>query len=172
MKKKTITYKDAGVDIKAGEELVNSIKGMVKETHSDAVLSNIGGFGGFFRPDLSGFKKPVFALTGSNGKTSTKELISRVLGKKYDILATEGNLNNHIGVPLTLLKIHPQVEIAIIEMGASKVGDIAELCDYANPTHGLITNIGHAHTSTFGGIESQNRFNLVFQRFWLGKGAS
>lgn len=101
----------------------------------------------------SRFKKPVFALTGSNGKTSTKELISRVLGKKYDVLATEGNLNNHIGVPLTLLKIHPQVELAIIEMGASKVGDIAELCDYANPTHGLITNIGHAHTSTFGGIE-------------------
>lgn len=99
------------------------------------------------------FKKPVFALTGSNGKTSTKELLRRVLAKKYDVLATEGNLNNHIGVPLTLLKIHPQVEIAIIEMGASKVGDIAELCDYANPTHGLITNIGHAHTATFGGIE-------------------
>lgn len=101
----------------------------------------------------SRFKKPVFALTGSNGKTSTKELINRVLSKKYDVLATEGNLNNHIGVPLTLLKIHPQVEIAIIEMGASQVGDIAELCDYANPTHGLITNIGHAHTATFGGIE-------------------
>ncbi|MDW3197607.1 MAG: UDP-N-acetylmuramoyl-tripeptide--D-alanyl-D-alanine ligase [Cytophagales bacterium] len=101
----------------------------------------------------SRFKKPVFALTGSNGKTSTKELISRVLGKKYDVLATEGNFNNHIGVPLTLLKIHPQVEIAIVEMGASKVGDIAELCDFANPTHGLITNIGHAHTNTFGGIE-------------------
>lgn len=101
----------------------------------------------------SRFKKPVFALTGSNGKTSTKELIRRVLTTKYDVLATEGNLNNHIGVPLTLLKIHPQVEIAIIEMGASKVGDIAELCDFANPTHGLITNIGHAHTATFGGIE-------------------
>lgn len=101
----------------------------------------------------SRFKKPVFALTGSNGKTSTKELIHRVLGKTYDVLATEGNLNNQIGVPLTLLKINPQVEIAIIEMGASKVGDIAELCEYANPTHGLITNIGHAHTVTFGGIE-------------------
>lgn len=99
------------------------------------------------------FKKPVFALTGSNGKTSTKELIHLVLGQKYDVLATKGNLNNHIGVPLTLLQIHPQVEIAVIEMGASKVGDIAELCDYANPTHGLITNIGQAHTATFGGIE-------------------
>ncbi len=101
----------------------------------------------------SRFRKPVFALTGSNGKTSTKELIHRVLSKKYDVLATEGNLNNQIGVPLTLLKIHPQIEVAIIEMGASKVGDIAELCDYANPTHGLITNIGHAHTASFGGIE-------------------
>lgn len=101
----------------------------------------------------SRFKRPVFALTGSNGKTTTKELVRRVLGKKYDVLATEGNLNNQIGVPLTLLKIHPQVELAIIEMGASKVGDIAELCEFANPTHGLITNIGHAHTATFGGIE-------------------
>ena len=101
----------------------------------------------------SRFKKPVIGLTGSNGKTTTKELISRVLARQYDVLATEGNFNNQIGVPLTLLKIHPQVEIAIIEMGASKVGDIAELCDFANPTHGLITNIGHAHTATFGGIE-------------------
>lgn len=100
----------------------------------------------------SRFRKPVFALTGSNGKTTTKELINRVLARQYDVLATEGNLNNHIGVPLTLLKLHPQVEIAIIEMGASKVGDIAELCGFANPTHGLITNIGHAHTATFGGI--------------------
>ncbi|MEM9327890.1 MAG: UDP-N-acetylmuramoyl-tripeptide--D-alanyl-D-alanine ligase [Bacteroidota bacterium] len=101
----------------------------------------------------SRFKRPVFALTGSNGKTTTKELIARVLSKKYDIHATTGNLNNQIGVPLTLLEIHPQVEIAVIEMGASKVGDIAELCSFARPTHGLITNIGRAHTETFGGIE-------------------
>ncbi len=101
----------------------------------------------------SRFKRPVFALTGSNGKTSTKELIAGVLSKKYQVLATEGNLNNHIGVPLTLLKIHPQVEVAVIEMGASSVGEIAELCSFAQPTHGLITNIGRAHTETFGGIE-------------------
>ena len=101
----------------------------------------------------SKYKRPVFSLTGSNGKTTTKELIAAVLAKKYIIQATKGNLNNHIGVPLTVLDIYPQVEVAIIEMGANHVGDIAELCRIASPTHGLITNIGHAHTELFGGIE-------------------
>ncbi|HCX21081.1 MAG: UDP-N-acetylmuramoyl-tripeptide--D-alanyl-D-alanine ligase [Flammeovirgaceae bacterium] len=101
----------------------------------------------------SRFKRPVLGLTGSNGKTTTKELINRVLATKYITHATKGNLNNHLGVPLTLLHIHPQVEVAIIEMGANHVGEIAELCGYANPTHGLITNIGEAHTELFGGIE-------------------
>ena len=101
----------------------------------------------------SRFKRPVLGLTGSNGKTTTKELINRGLATKYITHATKGNLNNHLGVPLTLLHIHPQVEVAIIEMGANHVGDIAELCGYANPTHGLITNIGEAHTELFGGIE-------------------
>ena len=101
----------------------------------------------------SRFKRPVLGLTGSNGKTTTKELINRVLATKNITHATKGNLNNHLGVPLTLLHIHPQVEVAIIEMGANHVGEIAELCGYANPTHGLITNIGEAHTELFGGIE-------------------
>ncbi len=101
----------------------------------------------------SRFKRPVFALTGSNGKTTTKELLSRVLAKKHIIHTTEGNYNNHIGVPLTILGIHPQTEIAVIEMGANHVGEIAQLCEFAKPTHGLITNIGRAHTETFGGIE-------------------
>ena len=99
------------------------------------------------------FKRPVIGITGSNGKTTTKELIARVLSRKFIVHATQGNLNNHIGVPLTLLQINPQTEIAVVEMGASKVGDIAELCAFAQPTHGLITNIGHAHTETFGGID-------------------
>lgn len=98
-------------------------------------------------------KRPVFAITGSNGKTTTKELIHQVLSKKYIVHSTKGNFNNHIGVPLTLLHIHPQVEIAIIEMGANHVGEIASYCEIAQPTHGLITNIGRAHTETFGGIE-------------------
>ncbi|MEQ8471561.1 MAG: UDP-N-acetylmuramoyl-tripeptide--D-alanyl-D-alanine ligase [Marinoscillum sp.] len=101
----------------------------------------------------SRFKRPVLGITGSNGKTTTKELINRVLSEKYVTHATIGNYNNHLGVPLTLLHIHPQVEVAIIEMGANHVGEIAELCTFANPTHGLITNIGEAHTELFGGIE-------------------
>ncbi len=101
----------------------------------------------------SRFKRPVIGITGSNGKTTTKELITNVLSKKYTVHATKGNYNNHIGVPLTLLHIHPQVEMAIIEMGANHVGEIASYCKIAKPTHGLITNIGRAHTETFGGIE-------------------
>ncbi|MEQ8237689.1 MAG: UDP-N-acetylmuramoyl-tripeptide--D-alanyl-D-alanine ligase [Cyclobacteriaceae bacterium] len=101
----------------------------------------------------SRFKRRVLGITGSNGKTTTKELIHTVLSQKYIVHATLGNYNNHLGVPLTLLHIHPQVEVAIIEMGANHVGEIAQLSSYANPTHGLITNIGEAHTETFGGIE-------------------
>ena len=99
------------------------------------------------------FKRPVIGITGSNGKTTTKELIAKVLEKKHIVHYTQGNYNNHIGVPLTLLHIHPQVEISIIEMGANHVGEIASLCAMAKPTHGLITNIGRAHTETFGGVE-------------------
>jgi UDP-N-acetylmuramoyl-tripeptide--D-alanyl-D-alanine ligase len=99
------------------------------------------------------FDIPFLALTGSNGKTSTKELIHDVLATKYRVLATAGNLNNHIGVPLTLLRVTTDTEIAIIEMGANHVGEIAALCAIAEPSHGLITNIGKAHLEGFGGIE-------------------
>ena len=116
----------------------------------------------------SKFKRPVVALTGSNGKTTTKELINAVLSKKYITSATRGNLNNHIGVPLSLLDIYPQVEIAIIEMGANHVGEIATLSAMAQPTHGLITNIGHAHTELFGGIEGVLRGKTELYDF-LGK---
>lgn len=96
---------------------------------------------------------PVIALTGSNGKTTTKELIYAVLAQKYRIYATQGNFNNHIGVPLTLLSIQPDTEIAIIEMGANHQQEIAILCQIAKPDFGLITNIGKAHLEGFGGIE-------------------
>ncbi|WP_035805255.1 UDP-N-acetylmuramoyl-tripeptide--D-alanyl-D-alanine ligase [Lunatimonas lonarensis] len=99
------------------------------------------------------FSIPVVGLTGSNGKTTTKELLNAVLSCKYRTLATKGNLNNHIGVPLTLLEMSADTELAIIEMGANKQGDIHELCEIANPTHGLITNIGKAHLEGMGGIE-------------------
>ena len=95
------------------------------------------------------FTIPIIGITGSNGKTSTKELIYAVLAEKYSVLATIGNLNNHIGVPLTLLRITEKHEIAIIEMGANKFGDIAELCTIAQPTYGIITNIGKAHLEGF-----------------------
>lgn len=98
-------------------------------------------------------KIPVLGITGSNGKTTTKELIKAVLSVKYKCQATQGNLNNHIGVPLTILSFDKDVEIAIVEMGANKLGDIRELCQIAEPTHGIITNIGKAHTEGFGDFE-------------------
>jgi UDP-N-acetylmuramoyl-tripeptide--D-alanyl-D-alanine ligase len=94
----------------------------------------------------------VIAITGSNGKTTTKELIATVLSKKYKVLFTQGNLNNHIGVPLTLLKLTPDTELAVIEMGANHQGEIAALCRLAMPHFGLITNIGKAHLEGFGGF--------------------
>lgn len=99
------------------------------------------------------FNIPVIGLTGSNGKTTSKELLNAVLNQKFNTLATIGNLNNHIGVPLTLLRLKTEHEIAIIEMGANKQGDIKELCDIAEPTHGFITNIGKAHLEGMGGPE-------------------
>lgn len=98
-------------------------------------------------------KVPFIAITGSNGKTTTKELIHAVLSSAYITYTTEGNLNNHIGIPLTILKIKPDAEIAVIEMGANHIGEIAGYCKYAQPTHGLITNCGKAHLEGFGGIE-------------------
>lgn len=98
----------------------------------------------------SKFHIPVIALTGTNGKTTTKELIRSVLETKYRVLATEGNLNNHIGVPLTLLKMSEKTEIAVIEMGASAPGEITTLVNIALPDWGLVTNVGKAHLLGFG----------------------
>ena len=95
----------------------------------------------------------VIALTGTNGKTTTKELIREVLSVKYKVTATEGNLNNSIGVPLTLLKINSETQLAVVEMGASHPGDIKELVDIALPNYGLITNVGKAHLLGFGSFE-------------------
>ena len=100
---------------------------------------------------------PVLAIAGSNGKTTTKELTAAVLAKKYHIYATRGNLNNHIGVPLTLLEIGPEVEFAIVEMGASACSEIALLCSIARPDYGLLTNIGRSHLEGFGGVEGIRR---------------
>lgn len=99
------------------------------------------------------FNISVIGITGSNGKTTTKELINAVLSKKYNIIATSGNLNNHIGVPLTILSLTKKTEIAVVEMGANHIGEILELCKIANPNFGIITNIGKAHLEGFGSIE-------------------
>jgi len=114
------------------------------------VLTTLQELAGFHRLQLS---IPVIAITGSNGKTTTKELVHAVLSRKYKTYTTEGNLNNHIGIPLTLLKIKMDAEIAIVEMGANHLQEIAGYCRYTRPTHGLITNIGKAHLEGFGGIE-------------------
>ncbi len=99
------------------------------------------------------FSIPFIAITGSNGKTTTKELIHAVLSEKYRVYTTEGNLNNHIGVPLTILKIKNDAEIAVVEMGANHLHEIEGYCKIAAPTHGLITNCGKAHLEGFGSIE-------------------
>lgn len=96
---------------------------------------------------------PVIALTGSNGKTTTKEIIQAVLSQKFNVQFTHGNLNNHIGVPLTLLSIKPTHDIAVIEMGANHQGEIEKLCEIAQPDFGYITNFGKAHLEGFGGFE-------------------
>nr|WP_314835089.1 UDP-N-acetylmuramoyl-tripeptide--D-alanyl-D-alanine ligase [uncultured Flavobacterium sp.] len=98
-------------------------------------------------------KLPIIALTGSNGKTTTKELIHVVLSKKYKTKATVGNLNNHIGVPLTLLSFNSETEIGIVEMGANHKKEIEFLCELAKPDYGYITNFGKAHLEGFGGVE-------------------
>ncbi|MGO3182700.1 MAG: UDP-N-acetylmuramoyl-tripeptide--D-alanyl-D-alanine ligase [Aequorivita sp.] len=96
---------------------------------------------------------PIIALTGSNGKTTSKELVNAVLSQKFKTVATQGNLNNHIGVPLTLLSMDKQTEIGIVEMGANHLGEIKMLCEIAEPNYGYITNFGKAHLEGFGSLE-------------------
>ncbi|HJU45435.1 MAG TPA: UDP-N-acetylmuramoyl-tripeptide--D-alanyl-D-alanine ligase [Chitinophagaceae bacterium] len=100
-----------------------------------------------------GRQVPFIAITGSNGKTTTKELVHAVLSSTYKTYTTAGNLNNHIGIPVTLLRIKQDAEMAVIEMGANHLGEIAGYCEYTLPTHGIITNCGKAHLEGFGGIE-------------------
>ncbi|MCF7823827.1 MAG: UDP-N-acetylmuramoyl-tripeptide--D-alanyl-D-alanine ligase [Candidatus Marinimicrobia bacterium] len=100
------------------------------------------------------FNIPIIAITGTNGKTTTKNLLSHFLGTKYSVLSTIGNLNNHIGLPLTLLSLNETHDFAVIEMGASQKGDIKYLCEIAHPNQGLITNISMAHTEFFHNIDT------------------
>lgn len=119
------------------------------------VLTALQQLAAWHREQLRTWKRPVtvIGITGTNGKTTTKELTNAVLCQKYNVLATVGNLNNQIGVPLTLLKIRPEHELAIIEMGANHPMDIADLCAIARPDYGVITNVGKAHLLGFGSLE-------------------
>ncbi|PVD49981.1 UDP-N-acetylmuramoylalanyl-D-glutamate--2,6-diaminopimelate ligase [Terrimonas sp.] len=114
------------------------------------VLTTLQELAGYHRRQ---FNIPVIAITGSNGKTTTKELVHAVLSSAYRTYTTQGNLNNHIGIPLTLLAIQKDAEIAVVEMGANHLKEIEGYCVYTAPTHGLITNCGKAHLEGFGGIE-------------------
>lgn len=116
----------------------------------DSSLATLQGLARYHRRQLN---IPVIAITGSYGKTTTKELVKVVLRQRYQAFATSGNLNNHIGVPLTLLSIQQEAEIAVIEMGANHLGEIAQLCEIAAPTHGLITQLGNVHLEGFGSFE-------------------
>jgi UDP-N-acetylmuramoyl-tripeptide--D-alanyl-D-alanine ligase len=116
----------------------------------DDVLTTLQNLANFHRKTL---KVPIISLTGSNGKTTTKELINIVLSTQYKTTATVGNLNNHIGVPLTILSMTPETEIGVVEMGANHPKEIAFLCEIANPDFGYITNFGKAHLEGFGSVE-------------------
>ena len=114
-------------------------------------------------------KIPIIALTGSNGKTTTKELINAVLSKKYKTVATKGNLNNHIGVPLTLLAMNSNTEIGIVEMGANHHKEIELLCEIAKPDYGYITNFGKAHLEGFGSLEGVIEAKTEMYRYLKSK---
>lgn len=113
---------------------------------------------------------PVIGITGTNGKTTTKELVHAVLSRRYRTSATKGNLNNHLGVPLTLLGIPANTEIAIVEMGANHPGEIETLCQIADPDYGLITNVGRAHLEGFGSFEGVVKTKTELYRHLAGKG--
>jgi len=135
----------------------------------DDVLTCLQKLANYHRKQLSA---TFIGITGTNGKTTTKELIASVLSAKYKTAFTKGNLNNHIGVPLTLLSISADTEFAIIEMGANHLGEIAELCEICEPDYGIITNIGQAHLEGFGSFENIIETKTALYR-WIkqnGKG--
>jgi len=132
----------------------------------DDVLKTLQQLAHYHRKQLS---IPIIGITGTNGKTTTKELINVVLSRKYTVIATKGNLNNHIGVPLTLLTMNGQTEIGIVEMGANHQGEIKQLCEIADPDFGIITNIGHAHLEGFGSFEGVKKTKKELYDYILKK---
>jgi len=145
-------YAEKALEKKAAYAIVDDAKYNISEKTIlvKDVLSTLQELASYHRAYLN---IPIIALTGSNGKTTTKELIRHVLSKKYKVTSTFGNLNNHIGVPLTLLSMTKQTEIGVVEMGANHQKEIDFLCKICNPDYGYITNFGKAHLEGFGGIE-------------------
>ncbi|UCS95760.1 UDP-N-acetylmuramoyl-tripeptide--D-alanyl-D-alanine ligase [Echinicola marina] len=156
---------EAGASAVVIDERQYKVEGDERYFLVDDVLQTLQHLAHYHRKQLD---IPFLAITGSNGKTTTKELVNAVLSKKYKTYATVGNLNNHIGVPLTLLAMDENTELGIVEMGANKIGDIAELCEIAAPTHGLITNIGRAHLEGFGGFEGVLRAKTELYQYLIG----
>jgi len=133
----------------------------------DDVLSCLQQLAQYHRNQLG---VPILAITGTNGKTTTKELITAVLSKKFKVNSTKGNLNNHIGVPLTLLSMDEQTEFGVVEMGANHPGEIKTLCDITNPDFGIVTNIGKAHLEGFGSFEGVIKTKSELYDFIRNKG--
>ncbi len=138
---------EAGASYAITDEIISNNNNIIKVEN---VLKSMQELAAYHRERLD---IPIIAITGTNGKTTTKELISNVLSKKYKLTYTQGNFNNHIGVPLTLLSFKDDTEIAVVEMGANHQGEIKALCEIAKPNFGLITNIGKAHLEGFGSFD-------------------
>lgn len=143
-----------------------NLAGIQKIIVVDDVLTTLQQLANYHRKQLA---IPIIGITGTNGKTTTKELINAVLSRKFNVNATKGNLNNHIGVPLTLLSMNSQTEIGIVEMGANHQGEIKQLCEIADPDYGIITNIGHAHLEGFGSYEGVKKtkkelYDYIFKK--------
>ena len=141
-------FKKGAVCALINSEIENADEQLIKVNNS---VSTIGKVAKAWRNQ---FDIPVMGITGSNGKTSTKELLKHMLSAQFNIHATEGNFNTSIGLPLTLLRLTKENTMSILEMGANQPGDIAQLCEIAQPTHGVITNIAPAHLEGFGTIEA------------------
>ena len=156
---------DKGAKIAIIDEQAYYVEG--KTWFCNNVLKALQELAHFHRNHLS---IPIISLTGSNGKTTTKELIHKILSKKFQCVATKGNLNNHIGVPLTLLSMNEQTEIGIVEMGANHQGEIDTLSKIAAPNFGYITNFGKAHLEGFGGVEGVIKGKSELYRFLKNSG--
>ncbi len=128
----------------------------------DNVLDTLQELAKYHREKLA---LPIIAITGSNGKTTTKELVKEILSKQFKVISTDENLNNHIGVPVTLLKMNSKTDIGVVEMGANHIGEIEKLCEIAQPNYGLITNIGKAHLEGFGTFEGVKKAKSELYKF-------